>query len=172
MAISKDLWLKAKTLYETNQYSLAQISDKTGIDKSSISKKAKIQQWSSVENLDYIESKAIISKKKSTLNQQQIDILDEVANDRLRREQLVYGAQEKAIQKASGMIDGVDAPQDIKHLVDAIDKASITLGVSQRHANSQVNIQNTNAQQNNTIEDIDNMSNKEISNAYLDIIKQ
>lgn len=147
MAISKDLWLKAKTLYETNQYSLAQISDKTGIDKSSISKKAKIQQWSSIENLDYIESKAIISKKKSTLNQQQIDILDEVANDRLRREQLVYGAQEKAIQKASHMIDDVDVPQDIKHLVDAIDKASITLGVSQRHASSQVNIQNTNAQQ-------------------------
>ena len=37
--------------------------------------------------------------------------------------------------------------QDIKDLVDANDKLSITLGVNQRHSNSQVNIQNTNAMQ-------------------------
>ena len=47
--------------------------------------------------------------------------------------------------------------QDMKHIVDSIDKASITLGVNQRHANSQVNISNTNAVQNNntplTLED-------------------
>jgi len=35
----------------------------------------------------------------------------------------------------------------MKHIVDSIDKASITLGVNQRHANSQVNISNTNAVQ-------------------------
>ena len=39
--------------------------------------------------------------------------------------------------------------KDIKDLVDANDKLSITLGVNQRHANSQVNISNTNAVQNN-----------------------
>ena len=38
---------------------------------------------------------------------------------------------------------------DFKQCQDAIDKASITLGVNQRHANSQVNISNTNAVQNN-----------------------
>lgn len=149
MAISQELWLKAKTLYETNQYSLAQISEKTGIDKSTISKKAKIQQWSSVENLDYIESKAIISKKKSTLNQQQINILDEVADEQLRRQNLVFNASEKALVKLSGLIDDVDEAQDMKHIVDAIDKASITLGVNQRHSNSQVQINNSNNQQTN-----------------------
>lgn len=38
---------------------------------------------------------------------------------------------------------------DFKQCQDAIDKASITLGINQRHSNSQVNIQNTNAIQNN-----------------------
>lgn len=44
MAISKDLWDKARTLYESGKLSLSEISSQTGIDKSSISKKAKIQQ--------------------------------------------------------------------------------------------------------------------------------
>ena len=37
---------------------------------------------------------------------------------------------------------------DYKNIADTIDKASVTLGVNQRHANSQVNIQSTNVQQN------------------------
>ena len=149
MAISKELWAKARTLYETNQYSLAQISDKTGIDKSTISKKAKIQQWSSVENLDYIEAKTTLAVKKSKLNQQEINTLDEVADEVVRRKNLVYGVQEKAIKRAGEILEATEAAQDLKHLVDAVDKASLTLGVNQRHANSQVNIQNSNAQQNN-----------------------
>lgn len=38
---------------------------------------------------------------------------------------------------------------DTKDLIDSTDKASLTLGINQRHTNSQVNIQNTNAIQNN-----------------------
>ena len=148
MAISKELWAKARTLYETNQYSLAQISEKTGIDKSTISKKAKIQQWSSVENLDYIEAKTTLAVKKSKLNQQEINTLDEVADEVVRRQNLVYGFQEKAIKKAGDMLEGIDAAQDLKHLVDAVDKASITLKVSDRHA-PKTEINNTNATQNN-----------------------
>ena len=41
---------------------------------------------------------------------------------------------------------------DYKNLQDTIDKASITLGINQRHANSQVNISNTNATQVNNIQ--------------------
>lgn len=37
---------------------------------------------------------------------------------------------------------------DFKYCQDTIDKASITLGINQRHSNSQVNIQNTNNQSN------------------------
>ena len=38
---------------------------------------------------------------------------------------------------------------DLKNLADTVDKASITLGVNQRNASSQVTVNNTNAQQNN-----------------------
>ena len=47
------------------------------------------------------------------------------------------------------MIDLADNPNDIKTIIEASDKASLTLGVNQRHANSQINVTNTNAQQNN-----------------------
>ena len=149
MAISKEIWGKARTLYESNQFSLSQISERTGIDKSSISKKAKIQQWSSVENLDYIEAKTTLAVKKSKLNQQEINTLDEVADEVVRRQNLVYGFQEKAIKRAGEILEMTEAAQDLKHLVDAVDKASITLKVSDRHA-PKTEINNTNATQNNT----------------------
>ena len=44
MAIAKELWDKARALFELGN-SLSLISDSTGIDKSSISKKAKLQGW-------------------------------------------------------------------------------------------------------------------------------
>ncbi len=74
---------------------------------------------------------------------------DDKVNEQLRRQNLVFNASEKALVKLSGLIDEVDEAQDMKHIVDAIDKASITLGVNQRHSNSQVQINNSNAQQTN-----------------------
>lgn len=49
-------------------------------------------------------------------------------------------------------IDTQLEPKDLKEITESIDKASITLGVNQRHANSQVAIQNNN-QNNQLIED-------------------
>lgn len=44
MAIDKEVWEKAKALFELGK-SLTYISDETGINKSSISKKAKAESW-------------------------------------------------------------------------------------------------------------------------------
>lgn len=149
MAISQDKWDKARTLFESGKLSLSEISKHTGIDKSSISKKAKIQQWSSVENSDYIDAKVLIAEKKSTLSIEKINILDDIATDEIRRRKLVLGNAEKLAQKIESMTDEVFEAKDIKDLVDANDKLSITLGVNQRHANSQVTVNNTNATQTN-----------------------
>ena len=89
-------------------------------------------------------------------------------NEQLRRQNLVFNASEKLLVKATQMIDknqtvdkiniGAGIQQiepreldssDLKNLADTIDKASVTLGVNQRHSNSQVNIQNSNNQQTN-----------------------
>ena len=47
------------------------------------------------------------------------------------------------------MLDQIDTPADLKTIIDAVDRASITLKVSERHA-PKVEVNNTNAQQNNT----------------------
>lgn len=148
MAISKELWDKARTLYESNQFSLSQISERTGIDKSSISKKAKIQQWSSVENLDYIEAKQTIAVKKSTLAVEKINILDEIAEETIRHKKLINDNATKLAAKLSKMTDEIDTAQDLKLLADANDRLAITLKVADRHAQP-TKIDNTNAQQNN-----------------------
>ena len=166
MAISQDKWDKAKTLFESGKLSLSEISKQTGIDKSSISKKAKIQQWSSVENSDYIDAKVLIATKKSTLPMEKINTLDDVANDIIRRKNLIFNITEKILHKIDKSVsltapildeEGKEIGQEdllidsksAKEYIEAIDKASITLGVNQRHANSQVNISNTNATQTN-----------------------
>lgn len=41
------------------------------------------------------------------------------------------------------------SPTDLKALDEGIDKNAVTLEIAPRHANSQVNISNTNAVQNN-----------------------
>lgn len=166
MAYSLELWEKAKGYYEAG-LSLSKINDKTGIDRSAISRKAKKQQWQHGCNIDYIKAREIIASKKATESQQVLQCADEVADDIIRRANLVYGASEKLVKRASEVIEKnitvdriiKDGSQefgyrelntsDLKNLSDTIDKASITLGVNQRHANSQVQINNTNAQQNN-----------------------
>ena len=47
------------------------------------------------------------------------------------------------------MIDQVDTPSDLRTIVELVDKASITLKVSDRHA-PKIEVTNTNAQQNNS----------------------
>lgn len=134
MAISKDLWDKARTLFESGKLSLSEIAKHTKIDKSSISKKAKIQQWSSVENADYIEAKLLIAEKKSTLPMEKINILDEIANEAIRHKKLINNNATKLADKLSKMTDEVDSAQDIKFLADANDRLAITLKVADRFA--------------------------------------
>lgn len=134
MAISQSIWDKAQTLFESGQYSLSEISDKTGIDKSSISKKAKIQQWKSGEHFDYIEAKTKIVEKKSTLTVEKISTLDEIADEAILNKGLVYGVTQKALKKLNKMIDEMDNANDIKTAIEASDRASLTLRVNERHA--------------------------------------
>ncbi len=148
MAYSSEQWDKAKTFFESGQFSLSQISDKVGIGKSAISKMAKNQQWNNEENSDYIEAKKTLAVKKSTLNSTVIQTLDDIADEQIRNKNLVYGVTQKALQKAHDLLDEIDNANDLKAIVELSDKASITLKVNERHAPKQ-DINLTNAQQNN-----------------------
>lgn len=142
MAHSKELWDKAKGYYEAG-LSLSKIKDKTGIDRTAISKRAKNQQWKQGKNSDYIEAKEVIAIKKSTENQQSINILDEIAEERIANKKLIQANSDKLAGKILLMADTIDSTSDVKNLVDANDKLSVTMGVNQRHANTpSVAIQN------------------------------
>lgn len=175
MAYSDEKWERAKGYFEAG-LSLSEIKDKTGIDRSAISRKAKKQQWQQSKNVDYIEAKEIIATKKATESNTSLQCADEVADDIIRRKNLVYNLTEKIlvnidktvsrkidIKDDDGKIIGQEEialdSKSAKEYIEAIDKASLTLGVNERFSNSQVNISNTNAIQNNetkilTIDDI------------------
>ena len=150
MAISKTQWDKARGYYEAG-LSLADIKERTGIDRSTISKKAKNQQWQHGANTDYIEAKELIADKKSTKNQQVLNIADEIAEEKIRHKKIIYDNATKLADKLNVMADQVDEPQDLKALVEANDKLSITLKVSERHAPKVSVEQNTAVQTNSNI---------------------
>ncbi len=94
-----------------------------------------------------VKEEIAIKTKLFAQSESIVKAFDDKVNEQLRRQNLVFNASEKALKKLDSLIDMTEDAQDMKHIVDSIDKASITLGVNQRHANSQVNISNTNAVQ-------------------------
>ena len=81
MAIKKEIWDKAKLLFEHGK-SLNEIADTTGINKSSISKKSKTEKWEKfnhkstlvLSEVDTILKQDEINQQKSTLNQQELNL--------------------------------------------------------------------------------------------------
>jgi len=108
VAYSDEQWQRARGYYEAG-LSLSKIKDKTGIARNTISKRAKKEQWEHGANSDYVEAREIISEKKGTILEQKgtlfLNALDEVADDNIRRKNLVFGALEKAAQRTSQMLD-------------------------------------------------------------------
>ena len=170
MAYTKEQWERAKALFESGQYSLSEISTKTKIDKSQISRKSKIQQWQNGRNADYIDAKLTIAKKNTTENTTTLEVLNNIADEQIRNKKLINSNAEllashipkvlKSLVTKSIDDDGketelyaVDA-KTIRELAEANDKLSLTLKVNERFAPKQ-DINLTNAQQNNIIVEIE-----------------
>ena len=132
--------------YKTNKYSQRDLSKKYNVSLGTVSKMTK----EVIPNNEHIVNAQLsVLKAKAELPDIEMNAIMNTAQDELRRKNLVYGVSERIISKANEMLDITDTAQDLKALSDTVDKTSITLGVNQRHSNSQVNIQNTNAVQNN-----------------------
>lgn len=114
---------------------------------------------------DKVNTVVAIKSELSKESEYQSECFDKEVNDKLRREGLVFNATEKLLKKASQMIDknsvvdkinvgdGVQNfeprelnTSDLKNLSDTIDKASITLGINPRHANTNIKVDNNNTQ--------------------------
>lgn len=116
---------------------------------------------------------AIVSIKTELSNESeyQSECFDKEVNDLVRKSNLIYNASEKIVKLAQDMADknkkqvvmkvkeyskdngsseSLDMIEieldtsDLKNLSDTIDKASLTLGVNQRHSNQQINVNTQN----------------------------
>lgn len=131
--------------------------------------------YKTIDENELIKVKDIVKEEvaiKSTLSNQSesfVKAFEDKVNEQLRRQNLVFNASEKLLVKATQMIDknqtvekinvgtGVQMIEsraldstDLKNLADTIDKASITLGVNQRHSNTNIISSSTSVQENNT----------------------
>lgn len=144
MAYSKQQWEKAKEYFEAG-LSLTQIEDRTGISRPQISKKSNKEKWEKGNEKQQLIVQAVnVATKKETLKETALEVHNEIVEESVRRKKLVFGAGEKIIQKATHMIDVVSSASDLKALSDTVDKTSITLGVNQRHANQNINMNTQN----------------------------
>jgi hypothetical protein len=163
---SKHNWEEIKKHYEAGK-NQAEIVLEFECPKSSLSEKIKSEKWIQSEQVKaYIKGSLEVNEQKANLIEQDVrivEIADNIIDEQTRRRGLIFNATEALLKKATKMIeknqtvdklscgDGIQnfEPRelnttDLKNLSDTIDKASITLGVNQRHSNSQVNVNTQN----------------------------
>lgn len=168
MAYSDAQWERARAYWEAGQHTPREISETVGIERSTIVKRAKIHNWKSGKNADYIEAKTVLAVKKSQLNSQTIQVLDDIADEAIRHKRLINSNAELLASKIPKMVEAMIlkeedketgeiveklaiSPNDLKTLAEANDRLAITLKVADRHAKSgDVNVNATAAVQNNT----------------------
>lgn len=190
MAYSQDQWLEAKGLF-LKGLSLSQIEADTGINKTSISKKAKSEEWDkqkiqqlTSEIVDFEKEKSTLDEKKSTLitkistlDDFEVTILEGIVENQEGIKSLLFSSTAMALVRTNEALTkgkktvmlkakqyndkGIPIGEeytpyevpldstDIKNHIEAVDKASLTLKINDRHA-PKTEINNTNATQNNT----------------------
>ena len=97
-----------------------------------------------------MNAKIAIATELQNKNEYEVNSIEKIVNDELRRKNLVFNASEKILSKAIKMSDEVDTAQDLKYLSDTVDKTSLTLGVNQRHSNQNINVNTQTNMQSNT----------------------
>lgn len=175
MAYPEGVWLEARE-YFIKGLSLAQISAELGINKTSISKRAKAEGWDK-EKIQHLKSdivefekekstledkKSTLIKKISTLNDFEVTVLEDIIENEAGIKSLLFSTTALALIRSNealtkgtykipmkvrtfgenGKPNGetyelVEVPlgsSELKDHIDLADKASLTLGINQRHA--------------------------------------
>lgn len=110
MAISKELWDKAKFLFELNK-SLNEIEAETGINRTTIGKKANKEGWIKGKNLqlktdivEYETEKSTLDNKKSTLVEKvsqlsdfEITLFDGIVENEVKHKSIIFSTQTLAL---------------------------------------------------------------------------
>lgn len=151
--------------YHTNKYSQRELAKKYNVSLGTVSN---LTKEISPKNEHLVNAQIAILTAKSILPIEQLNAILNTAQEEIYNQNLItnatqlnlvrtmeYLSNNKKLEKVSKGMGSQELVEvglgadDFKQCQDAIDKASITLGVNQRHANSQVTVNNTNATQTN-----------------------
>lgn len=131
-------------LFHTGEYSNNDIAKKYNTSHTTINK---ITKNLTPKHKDKVSTLVSIKSELAKESFKEVKAVETLVEEKTKHLKLINDNATKLAQKINVMTDEVCEAKDIKDLVDANDKLSITLGVNQRHSNSQVNISNTNAVQ-------------------------
>lgn len=147
MAIKQEIWDEAKALFELDK-PLSFIEMETGISKGSISKRSKKETWVKGKAKQLVLDDVRVTIEKETKTKRELELHNAEVSKLSKDEQMIRAlTNNNMVGVGTKLKNHTELNMlDHKNAQDLIDKASITLGVNQRHANA-VQISNTNAQQ-------------------------
>lgn len=157
------------------------------ISRGQISKKAKESNWNKEKNKQVIVDMVDVSKKNETINETlalknetELETIKEIVGDKIRHTKLITNLTELNLKQLNNHLvenkklekvnvgDGVQnlepvalGTSDYLNAQKTIDQASLTLGVNQRHSNTQLNV---NTQNNN----VNTVNTKTLDDFYQD----
>lgn len=142
--------IKNALLLGDSQYKVAQDFEISSATVNKIFKEIDENVMNKTKSLvkEQIAIKTILSEQSESFSER----FSDKVNEQLRRQKLVFNASEKIIVKATKMIDTIESATDLKALSDTVDKTSITLGVNERHAKTNITAESTISQTSNNME--------------------
>ena len=163
---------KVKAEYETGHIKPSPLSKKHNIPLGTLSGWIKDEKWQISEVKNKAITKSVEgSEVLAVVSEVEAEVHKEIVDEQVRRKNLIFNVTEQAIRLAGEMLkdnnkevpmkireslgegasiekvinhDTTLDPLDIKNLIDGFDKASITLGINERHAKNNIAVQQVN----------------------------
>ena len=131
--------------YHTGKYSQRKLANKYNVSLGTINN---LTKEIDPKNEHLVNAQISILSAKSELPNEQLNAILNTAQELAFNKGLVFNVTQKALKKLNTIVDTVESPDDIKTIIEASDRASLTLGVNPRFA-PKTDINLSNNQQNN-----------------------
>jgi hypothetical protein len=152
---------EVRAMYETGHKKAIDLSKEYDIPRNTLSRWIKEELWNISEQTDKAISKHIEVMEHFTEQTEQTQkAMTKIVKEKTSHLDFINNATKKNLKSMMKKVKKETTIFEHKAVQETIDKGAITLGVAQRHANTTIN--NNNAQQNNTQQDIQGYSVKTI----------
>ena len=121
--------------YHTGHYSVRELAQKHSVGKTTVAKMVKDIE---PKNKDKVDTLVSVHTELAEQSGQEVDSVSRLVDEKTKHLKLINDNSTKLANKLAMMADQIEDAQDLKSLVDANDKLSLTLKVNERHAPRQV----------------------------------